>query len=151
MPQDNPRTENHRAEQQRAGSPRFERSESGRSEQMRGENVSASEAITEQMTQIGAKSVNAGLRLQAEMFDTLHAISRDWMTRATSEAELALNLPNRLSGVRSIPDAISTYQEWLGEIWSMCNDDSRRIVADGQRIMATSVRCLTGSAPPAAN
>lgn len=151
MPQDNPRTESHRAEQQRAGSPRSERGESGRSEQMRGENASAGEAIREQMTEIGAKSVNVGLRMQAEIFDTLHAISRDWMTRATSEAELALNLPNRLSGVRSIPDAISTYQEWLGEMWSMCNEDSLRMVADGQRIMTTGVRCLTDSAPPAAN
>jgi hypothetical protein len=151
MPQDNPRTENYRAEQQRAGNPRSERGESERSEQMRGENVRAGEVITEQLTQIGAKSVNAGLRMQAEMFDTFHAISRDWMTRATSEAELALKLPNRMSGVRSIPDAISTYQEWLGEMWSLCNEDSRRMVADGQRIMATGVRCLTGSAPPAAN
>jgi hypothetical protein len=151
MPQDDQRTDDYHAEQQRAGNPRRDRSESGRTEQMRAENQSFGDAVREQMTQLGAKNVNAGLRMQTEMLETLQSISRDWMTRATSEAELALNLPNRLSGVRTIPDAISTYQEWLGEMVSLCNEDSRRLVSDGQRIMATGVRCLTGGVSPSTN
>jgi hypothetical protein len=139
MPQDNPRSETGRSEQQR--------SSSARSEQMRGDNAAATEAFTSQMGDMGTRSLNAGLRMQTEMLDTIQSISRDWMTRTTSEAELALNLPNRLAGVRSIPEAISTYQEWLGDWLNKCSEDGRRLVADSQKIVATGVRCFANFSP----
>ena len=84
-----------------------------------------------------------------EMFDTLQTIGRQWMERRTCEAELALNLPNRLAGARTLPDAVSTYQEWLSEWLAMCNEDSRRFLSDGQKIVATGVRCFTNISPSA--
>jgi hypothetical protein len=68
-----------------------------------------------------------------------------------SEAELALNLPNRLAGARSIPEAMTGCQEWLNEWLTMCNEDGRRLVADSQKFMATGVRCLTSVSPGAQN
>ena len=145
MPQDNPRTETNRTErQQRGGS-------STRSEQMRGENMAAAETFTAQIGDMGKRSIDAGLRMQTEMFDALQTISRDWVTCTTSEAELALNLPNRLVGTRSIPEAMTAYQEWLNEWLTMCNEDGRRLVADGQKFMTTGVRCLTSASPGAQN
>jgi hypothetical protein len=138
MPQDDPRTDKDYGRQQRAGA---------RSEQMRGENTAAAEAMSTRMAETGAKSFNAGLRVQAEMFDTLQTIGRQWVERRTCEAELALNLPNRLVGARTLPDAVSVYQEWLGEWLAMCNEDGRRFVSDGQKIVATSVRCFTNISP----
>jgi hypothetical protein len=138
MPQDDPRTDKDYGRQQRAGA---------RSEQMRGENTAAAEAMSTLMAETGAKSFNAGLRVQAEMFDTLQTIGRQWVERRTCEAELALNLPNRLVGARTLPDAVSVYQEWLGEWLAMCNEDGRRFVSDGQKIVATSVRCFTNISP----
>jgi hypothetical protein len=88
MPQDNPRTETNRTEQQQRGG------NSTRSEQMRGENTAAAETFTAQIGDMGKRSFDAGLRMQTEMFDALQTISRDWVTCTTSEAELALNLPN---------------------------------------------------------
>ena len=140
MPQDDPRTDRDTGKQQRAGV---------RSEQMRGENTAAAEAISTRMAEIGANSFTAGLRMQTEMFDTLQTIGRQWMERRTCEAELALNLPNRLAGARTLPDAVSTYQEWLSEWLAMCNEDSRRFLSDGQKIVATGVRCLTNISPSA--
>jgi hypothetical protein len=154
MPQDNPRTETRHTEtrhtetrpteQQRGGS-------SARSEQMRGENMAAAETFTAQIGDMGKRGIDAGLRMQTEMFDALQTISRDWVTCTTSEAELALNLPHRLAGARSIPEAMTAYQEWLSEWLTMCNEDGRRLVADGQKFMATSVRCFTGVSPGAPN
>jgi hypothetical protein len=138
MPQDDPRTDKDYGRQQRAGA---------RSEQMRGENTAAAEAMSTRMAETGAKSFNAGLRMQAEMFDTLQTIGRQWVERRTCEAELALNLPNRLVGARTLPDAVSVYQEWLGEWLAMCNEDGRRFVSDGQKIVATSARCFTNISP----
>jgi hypothetical protein len=142
MPQDDPRTERDIGRQQRSGA---------RQEQMRGENTAAAEAMSTRMAEMGANSFNAGLRMQTEMFDTLQTISREWMERRTCEAELALNLPHRLVGVRTLPDAVSTYQEWLSEWLAMCNEDSRRLISDGQKIVATGVRCFTNTSPSAAS
>ena len=99
MPQDDLRAESPRSEQQRGGGKR--------SEQMRGENAAAAEMLSGQFGDLGKRSINAGLRMQTEMFEALHALSRDWVSCTTSEAELALNLPNRLAGARSIPQAIT--------------------------------------------
>jgi hypothetical protein len=89
--------------------------------------------------------------MQTEIFDALQTISRDWVTCTTSEAELALNLPHRLVGTRSIPEAITAYQEWLNEWLTMCNEDGRRLAADGQKFMTTGVRCFTSPSPAAPN
>jgi hypothetical protein len=94
---------------------------------------------------IGVGNVKAALRLQTEMFDVLQDISRDWLTRATSEAEHAFALPNKLTTAKSVPDVWSAYHEWLNEWVSMCNEDSRRFIADSQRIVDKSVSCLSGA------
>jgi hypothetical protein len=143
MPQDNPRTETNRGEQQRAPSARLE--------QMRGESVAAAEMFTTQIGDMGKRGISAGLRMQTEMLDALRLMNRDWVACTTSEAELALNLPNRLAGARSIPQAITAYQQWLNEWLTMCSEDGRRLAADGQKFMASGVRCLTSAPPGAAN
>jgi hypothetical protein len=140
MPQDDPNTERDSGRRQRS---------SGASEQVRSDAAAAAEAMSARMTNIGANSFNAGLRMQTEMFDTLQTIGHQWLERKTHEAELALNLPHRLAGARTLPDAVSTYQEWLSEWVAMCNEDGRRFVSDGQKIVATGVRCFTNASPGA--
>ena len=107
----------------------------------------AAVTMSARMADIGASSLNAGLRMQTEMIDTLQTIGHQWLERKTHEAELALNLPNRLAGARTLPDAVSAYQEWFGEWLAMCNEDGRRFVSDGQKIVATSVRCFGNISP----
>jgi len=108
---------------------------------------SAAAALTQaRFTEMGARNVKAGLRIQKEMFDTLQDISRDWVARAASEAELACTLPNRLRDAHSVPDALSAYQEWLREWLALCGEDGRRFVSDSQKIVNTGVRCLSSAA-----
>jgi len=140
MPQDDPHIERDSSRRQRAG-----RS----AEQVRGEAAAAAETMSARMADIGATSFNAGMRMQTEMFDTLQTIGHQWLERKTHEAELAFNLPNRLAGARSLPDAMSAYQEWLSELLAMCNEDGRRFVSDGQKIVATGIRCFTNISPGA--
>jgi hypothetical protein len=140
MPQDDPRTDKDSGRQQRVGA---------RSEQIRGENMAAGETMSIRVAEIGANSFNAGLRMQTEMFDTFQIIGRQWLERRTCEAEFALNLPNRLAVARTFPDAVSAFQEWLSEWLAMCNEDSLRFVSDGQKIVATGVRCFTNISPSA--
>jgi hypothetical protein len=91
---------------------------------------------------MGVGTVRAALQLQTEIFDVLHDIGRDWVARATSEAELAFQLPNKLGAAQTVPNALAAYREWLNEWMSMASEDSRRLVADSQRIMDRSVRCF---------
>jgi len=98
----------------------------------------------------GTQSIKAALRRQTEMLDVLHDIGRDWFARVTSEAELALKLPNKLSAAHTVPDALSAYNEWLNEWMTMCNEDGRRLIADSQRIMDTGANCFTAGGRGAA-
>lgn len=141
MPQDNSRSDSHRAENTRGEDTRSERSRSGRS--------STASATIPSFGEMGARSVKAGLRLQQEMLDVLSDIGRDWLTRATAEAELAFRLPNKLTAAGSVPDALSAYRKWLGEWMNMCGEDGRRLVSDSRKIIDTGVRCFAGTAPAA--
>ena len=140
MPQDDPHTDRDSGRRQRGG---------GSSGQTRSDAAAAAETLYSPMADIGASNFNAGLRMQTEMFDTLQTIGNQWLERRTHDAELALNLPNRLAGARTLPDAVAAYQEWLSEWLAMCNEDGRRFVSDGQKIVETGVRCFTNMSPGA--
>jgi len=136
MPQDN---DSDRSEDGRADSARTERS--------RGDKPAAAAAASSKFGETGAGSAAAGLRGQTEMLGLLSEIGQEWFARATTEAELAFKLPNTLTAARSVPDAISVYQEWLGEWMTMRGEDGRRLMSDSQRIVETGVRCFAGTMP----
>lgn len=135
MPQGNPRSES-----SRNGS---SRGDHGRSERPRGEKTfSAMDNMA--FGDVGARNVAAGLRLHREMLGLLSDMGQDWLARASAEAQLALRLPNRLTAARSVPDAVTTYQEWFGEWLNRCSEDSQRLLSDGQKIVVTGTRCFVG-------
>jgi hypothetical protein len=138
MPHDNQRSDNQHSENI-GGSTHAERS--------RSQKRSAGNGQEPSFRAMGAGGVMAGLRLQGEMFEVLSNIGREWFARATSEAELASRLPNKLTAARSVPDALSAYQEWLGEWMNRCGEDSYRIVSDSQRIISAGVRCFADAGP----
>ncbi|HEX5242072.1 MAG TPA: hypothetical protein VFW23_02335 [Tepidisphaeraceae bacterium] len=88
-------------------------------------------------------NIKAGLRAQKQMLDVLHDVSHAWFARAASQTELAFRLPARLTSVQTLPDALSTYQEWLNEWVDGVDQDSRRMISDSKRVMDESVRCFT--------
>ena len=140
MPQDHPRAENQRAENSRSDGARAERS--------RGERApSSASTVKAPLGETGMQSIKAGLRMQNEMVDVFQDIAREWLARATSKAELAFKLPNKLAKVRSVPDALSAYQEWLAEWMNAYSEDSRRLLSDSRKIMDTGARCLAGASP----
>jgi hypothetical protein len=139
MPQDNPRTETHRTDNLR--------NENARSERPRSEKPVRSGTMDIPSDEMGARSVNAGLRLHKQMLDVFEDIGRDWFARTTSKAELAFKLPKKLTEAGSVPAALSAYQEWLGEWMNMVGEDGRRLVSDGQKIMDAGVRCFADTTP----
>jgi hypothetical protein len=138
MPQTRSHSEDGHSEHPRGGGSRAKRYGDTRTATLDGGIL----AIRAEIGELGTRSVKASLRVQTEMFDAFQAIGREWMDRAAAEAELALNLPNRLTCARSMPDAISAYQEWLTEWLALCGEDGRHLISDGQKIVNTT-RTLT--------
>jgi hypothetical protein len=143
MPQEYQRSDNQRTEQSGSESARAGRSRSQRSPAEIAQELSFSE--------MGARGVTAGLRLQKEMFGVLSDIGHEWFARAASQAEFASELPNKLTAARSVPDAVSAYQEWLGKCMTMAGEDSYRFISDSQRIINAGVRCFAEARPSVTN
>jgi hypothetical protein len=99
--------------------------------------------------EMGPRNVKAALRLQMEMFDVLHDVGRDWLKRAASEAELAFDLPNKLTAAQTVPAVLSAYQEWLSEWMSMVSEDGRHFIANSQKIVVRSVSYFAVRSPDA--
>jgi hypothetical protein len=126
--------------------PRDESARAKRSDNPKSTKASPSSALFGEM---GPRNVKAALRLQMEMFEVLHDVGRDWFKRAASEAELAFNLPNKLTAAQTVPAALSAYQEWLSEWMSMVSEDGRHFIADSQKIVDRSVSCFADRSPGA--
>jgi hypothetical protein len=106
--------------------------------------ASAAQALFGDM---GPRNVKAALRLQTEMFEVLHDVGRNWLERAASDAELAFDLPNKLTSAQTVPAALSAYQEWLSEWMSRVSEDGRSFIADSQKIVDKSVSCFAVASP----
>lgn len=139
MPQDHSHSETSHAHHTRG--------ESRRGERTRGDKAPAGRAMSAPFGEVGVLSLTTGLRLQQEMLDVLQDLGSEWLARAPSQVELALNLPNRLTAARSIADALSVYRGWLGECMTMVGEDSSRLDAYRRKIIDTGVRCLGEVAP----
>ena len=88
--------------------------------------------------------------LGSELLETFREISRNWIERASAEAELGFKLSKDLNAARSVPDAVAAYQEWLTKEMDSRAEDARQLVlSDGQKLMDTSARLLTTSWPSA--
>jgi hypothetical protein len=89
------------------------------------------------------KAANASFGAQGEFFNAFEEMSRDWISRATTEVELGLKLSKKLSAAHSVPDAIAAYQEWLSEEMSVRAEDARRLISTGQKFMNTGSRLMS--------
>src|SRR6516225_3891967 len=81
----------------------------------------------------------------SEFFNALQEVSRDWMGRATAEVELSLKLSKKLTAAHSVPDALTSYQEWLSEEINARAEDARLLMSNGQKIMDASSRLLSSN------
>jgi hypothetical protein len=77
-------------------------------------------------------------------------MNRAWFVRAQSEIDLAAEFIGKVAGTRSIPDMANAYQECVSRQLEMLAEDSRRILADGEKLLRAGTRHLSnGSGEPA--
>src|SRR5262245_11674380 len=96
-----------------------------------------------ELAAMGKKSIEELLNVQTKLFENLQETNRHWLECVQSEAALASKFATRLTATRSIPDAMTTCQEWTIRQIEMMAEDSKLLVADTQRFMETGARLLS--------
>jgi len=100
---------------------------------------------------MGKKQYEAAFALQKELLDTFEQMNRAWFVRAQSEIDLAAEFIGKVAGTRSIPDVATACQECMSRQLEMLAEDSRRILADGEKLLRASTRHLGNGSARTAN
>lgn len=91
----------------------------------------------------GKKRMEELASAQTELFDEFQAMNQQWLQRAQEEANLASEFVSKLTAVRSVPDAVSVYQDWVSQCFRMMAEDRKHLVDDCQKVSEMSVRLLS--------
>src|SRR5208337_146176 len=65
-----------------------------------------------EMAEMGKRRIENFVDAQRELLNRLQETNRQWFDRMQSEAKVASDFANKVMGARSIPEAMTTYQEW---------------------------------------
>ena len=102
--------------------------------------------MSSEFAAMGKERIEDFVNAQAELFENLQESSKQWLDRVKSETDLASELASKLTAARSIPDALTAYQQWTKRRFEMMAEDSKHLLADTQRLMETGARFLSNGA-----
>jgi hypothetical protein len=89
------------------------------------------------------------LSMQKELVDAYEQASRAWLARVKSEVDLWSALATKLTTTRSVPEALSAYQECVAQRMQMAAEDGQRLLDDCQKITQQITRSLSNGWPSA--
>ena len=95
---------------------------------------------------LGKKQYEAALAMQRELLDTLEQMNHAWFARAQSEIDLAAEFIGKVTETRSIPGVATACQECISKQLEMFSEDSRRMLADGEKLLRAGTRHLANGA-----
>ena len=98
--------------------------------------------LSPEVVTMGKQCIEELFNVQTELLERLQETNQHWLERVQSEAALASKFAAKLTATHSVPEAMTTYQEWTGRQIEMIADDSKLLVADTQRFMETGARLL---------
>jgi len=68
-------------------------------------------------------------KAQTEQLSNFQETNRQWLDRVQAEASLASELFSKLTAARSIPDAMTAYQEWGSRRLEMMAEDTKHLMS----------------------
>ena len=107
-------------------------------------------AVPEELSKMGEAQAEAVLAMHKELLQTYEQICSAWVERVKSEANLWSDLASRMTHTRSVPDALSAYQQCVAQRMQMASEDAQRLLDDSQRIMKSITRSLPKGWPTGA-
>ena len=105
--------------------------------------------IPEAFGNLGKKQYETALAMQRELLDTFEQINHAWFARAQSEIDLAAEFLGKVAETRSIPGVATACQEGISKQLEMFSEDSRRMLADGEKLLRAGTRHLANGATAA--
>jgi hypothetical protein len=96
---------------------------------------------------VGKEQTEAMLGVQKELLDSYEQASRAWLARVKSEVDLWSALAAKLSTTRSVPEALSAYQECVAQRMQMAAQDGQRLLEDCQKITQQLTRSMSNGWP----
>jgi hypothetical protein len=99
-----------------------------------------------EMAEMGKKRIENLVDAQRELLNQVQETNRQWFDRMQSEAKVASDYANKVMVARSVPDAMTAYQEWANRQLEMTAEDAKRFFADGQKFIEASTRLLSSEA-----
>jgi hypothetical protein len=89
---------------------------------------------------IGKKQLEGFANAQSELLEKFEQSRRQWVDRMQSEASMASEFASKLTAARSIPDAMTVYQDWANRRLEMMEDDRKHVLAECQKLAETGAR-----------
>jgi len=96
--------------------------------------------LNPELLDLAKRRVDALIEAQKEFIAAFEGIHHEMFDRARAEAELTSEFVGKLSAVRSVPDATTTYREWANRELELLAEDGRNLFANGEKIMQASRR-----------
>jgi hypothetical protein len=96
-----------------------------------------------EMAEMGKKRIENFVDAQRELLNQLQETNRQWFDRMQSEAKVTSDCANKVMAARSVPDAMTAYQEWANRQLEMTAENTKRFFADGQKFFEASTRLLS--------
>jgi hypothetical protein len=103
--------------------------------------------IFPEMAEMGKKRVENLFDAQRELLNKLQETNRQWFDRIQLEAKIASDYANKVMVARSIPDAMTAYQEWANRQLEMTAEDAKHLFADGQKFVEAGTRLMSNGPP----
>jgi hypothetical protein len=101
----------------------------------------------ESLLKLGREQTEATFKIQKDVLEAYEEASRAWLARVHSEVELWSQLATKLAATRSIPEALSAYQESVAQRMQLAAEDGKKLSDDCREMMSKIAGSLTRGWP----
>jgi hypothetical protein len=92
-----------------------------------------------------APMIDSMIDMQKQVLEYAVELNQAWTTRAQAESKLATDFASKLASARSIPDAVSLWQECLQRQMQLNAEDAMRLMDQNQRLMRVGTEIFSNS------
>jgi Phasin protein len=80
---------------------------------------------------------------QTELFQNWQEANQQWLERVQVESNLASEFSSRLTASRSIPGAMTVYQDWARRRFEMMAEDAKHLMDNTQKLIQAGAHVFT--------
>jgi hypothetical protein len=109
-------------------------------EERRGARSQADDNCSQKAAVNGGGLANEFVEAQSEIWERLWDANRVWLQRMQSETALTIEFASKLTASKSFAETAEVFRDWTAKHMELATEDTRRLVADAQHAMDSSMR-----------